>query len=256
MRRCRAASALLLSLLLGAAAWAQSQPKRSGFDSLSASLQAMQRDDLQNPGMLWVADGQALWRTAPAGAQACSDCHGASSQRMAGVATRYPAWDATERRPLNLAQRINACRTRHQRSAAWPAESRELLSLEAFVVHASRGQPLAPPAAPELAAARAEGERLYHQRLGQLNLSCAQCHDALPGRKLGGTPIPQGHVNGYPLYRLEWQSLGSLRRRIRNCMSGVRAEPFAPDAPEMIALEAYLAQRSAPLAVEAPAVRP
>jgi sulfur-oxidizing protein SoxA len=256
MTRCRGASPLLWGLLLGAAAWAQSQPKRSGFDGLSASLQAMQRDDLQNPGMLWVADGQALWRSAPAGAQACSDCHGASAQPISGVAARYPAWDATERRPLNLAQRINACRTRHQRSAAWPAEGRELLSLEAFVAHASRDLPLAPSAAPELAAARAEGEQLYHRRVGQLNLSCAQCHDALAGRKLGGTPIPQGHVNGYPLYRLEWQSLGSLRRRIRNCMTGVRAEPFAADSPQMIALEVYLAQRSAGLAVETPAVRP
>ena len=30
-----------------------------------------------------------------------------------------------------------------------------------------------------------------------------------------------------PEYRLEWQAMGSLDRRIRNCMVGVRAEPFA-----------------------------
>ncbi|MFO1217787.1 MAG: sulfur oxidation c-type cytochrome SoxA [Burkholderiaceae bacterium] len=254
-RACSVAVALALGLLACACAWAQA-PKRSGFDALSPSLQAMQRDDAQNPGMLWVADGELLWRTSAPGAQACSDCHGPVAQSMAGVAARYPDWDAAERRPIDLAQRINACRTRHQRGSAWPAESQELLGLEAYVARASRGRPLAPSRAPELAAARAEGERLYHQRLGQLNLACTQCHDELPGRKLGGTPIPQGHVNGYPLYRLEWQSLGSLRRRIRNCMSGVRAEAFGFDAPEMIALEAYLAQRSAGLMVEAPAVRP
>jgi sulfur-oxidizing protein SoxA len=256
MRRTRAAGFALLGLLLCASALAQGTPKRSGFDAMSPSLQTMQRDDMQNPGMLWVADGELLWRTAPAGSKSCADCHGELRQAMGGVAARYPDWDAIAQRPTNLAQRINACRTRHQRAAPWASESKELLSLEAAVAQASRGAPLAPSQAPELAASRGEGERLYRQRMGQLHLACAQCHDDLPGRKLGGTPIPQGHVNGYPIYRLEWQSLGTLRRRIRNCMTGVRAEPFAHDAPEMLALELNLAQRSAGLAVETPAVRP
>ena len=52
--------------------------------------------------------------------------------------------------------------------------------------------------------------------------------------------IPQGHPTGYPIYRLEWQGLGSLQRRLRNCMSGVRAEPFAYGAIELVELELYL----------------
>ncbi|MBL8319275.1 MAG: sulfur oxidation c-type cytochrome SoxA [Burkholderiaceae bacterium] len=256
MTRLHVATLAALGLLVCAGVVAQGTPKRSGFESMSPSLQAMQRDDVQNPGMLWVADGEALWRVAPGSGRSCADCHGDLPRAMAGVAARYPGWDATARRPVNLAQRINACRSRHQGAAAWANESKELLSLEAAVAHASRGAVLAPSPVPELAAARAEGERLYRQRMGQLHLACVQCHDELPGRRLGGTPIPQGHVNGYPIYRLEWQGLGSLRRRIRNCQIGVRAEPFAHDAPEMIALELYLAQRSAGLAVETPAVRP
>jgi sulfur-oxidizing protein SoxA len=68
--------------------------------------------------------------------------------------------------------------------------------------------------------------------------------------------IPQGHATGYPIYRLEWQGMGSLQRRLRNCMTGVRAEPFAYGAPEMVALELYLAHRARGMVVEAPAVRP
>jgi sulfur-oxidizing protein SoxA len=82
------------------------------------------------------------------------------------------------------------------------------------------------------------------------------CHDKLPGHMLAGNTIPQGHVNGYPTYRLEWQGMGSLQRRLRNCFSGVRAEPPPWNSPEMVELELYLAQRSAGLLVEAPAVRP
>jgi sulfur-oxidizing protein SoxA len=39
-------------------------------------------------------------------------------------------------------------------------------------------------------------------------------------------------------------------------MTGVRAEPFAADAPEWVELELYLAQRAAGLTIETPAVRP
>lgn len=232
------------------------EPRRSGFETMSPRLQAMQRDDMQNPGMLWVADGEALWKRASPQGRACADCHGDPRTSLPGVAARHPAWEAAEGRPLNLAQRINRCRTRHQSMPPLDAESAELLGLETYLAHASREAPLQPDRASELAAWRERGRALYEQRFGQLNLSCALCHDALAGRRLAGSPIPQGHVNGYPTYRLEWQTLGSLRRRIRGCMSAVRAEPFAPDADDMLALEVYLAQRSAGLIVETPAVRP
>ena len=100
------------------------------------------------------------------------------------------------------------------------------------------------------------GRALFHRRQGQLNLSCSQCHDDNWGKSLAGNPIPQAHPTGYPLYRLEWQGLGSLQRRLRNCLTGMRAEPFEYGAPEYIALEIYLATRAAPLPLETPAVRP
>ena len=93
-------------------------------------------------------------------------------------------------------------------------------------------------------------------RQGQLNLSCAQCHDDNWGQKLGGAAIPQAHPTGYPLYRLEWQSLGSLRRRLRNCLVGMRAEPYPYGAAEHVNMELYLMWRARGMKVETPAVRP
>ena len=95
-----------------------------------------------------------------------------------------------------------------------------------------------------------------HQRLGQLDLACSDCNEARAGQRLGGSPIPQAHPTGYPIYRLEWQGLGSLQRRLRGCMTGVRAEPFATGAIEWVELELFLATRAAGLPVETPAVRP
>ena len=100
------------------------------------------------------------------------------------------------------------------------------------------------------------GGELFHRRQGQLNLSCSQCHDDNWGKLLAGAVIPQGHPTGYPVYRLEWQSLGTLQRRLRNCMVGVRAEPYEYSAPGDVALELYLTERARGMPIETPAVRP
>lgn len=251
--------ALLVFLIGGAGAQTtpQKDGRRSGFEDMGASTQAMQKDDALNPGMLWVKDGEALWKQ-PAGAsnKACVSCHTAAPDSMRGVAARYPAFDARLGRPITLGQRINQCRQQHQQAAPLRAESAELLSLESYVALQSRGLPLAPPDDARLGPFRERGQQLFSQRMGQLNLSCAQCHDGLAGRRLASSLIPEAHPTGYPVYRLEWQALGSLQRRLRGCMSGVRAQPFAYDAQELVELELYLNLRAKGMAMEAPAVRP
>ena len=251
---------ILVGLLVSHAG-AQTAPgkdtRRSGFEDMGASTQAMQKDDALNPGMLWVKDGEALWKQ-PAGAsgKACISCHAAAQSSMRGVAARYPAFDTPLGRPITLGQRITQCRQQHQQAAPLRAESPELLGLESYVALQSRGLPLAPPDDARLEPFRQRGQQLFTQRIGQLNLSCAQCHDGLASKRLAGSVIPEAHPTGYPVYRLEWQSLGSLQRRIRGCMSGVRAQPFAYGAQELVELELYLNARAKGMLLESPAVRP
>ena len=233
------------------------ETRRSGFEFMGASTQAMQKDDSLNPGMLWVKDGEALWlRPAGQSGKACASCHAAAVSSMRGVAARHPAFDERLLRPISLSQRINQCRQLHQQAEPLRAESQELLSLESYVAFQSRGLPMAPPADSRLEPFRQQGQQRFMQRMGQLDLSCAQCHDDNAGKRLGSSLIPQGHHTGYPVYRLEWQALGSLQRRLRNCMSGVRAEPFAFGAQELVELELYLAARAKGMAMETPGVRP
>ncbi len=231
-------------------------PRRPGSDYMSASTQAMQRDDTLNPAMLWVKDGEALWQKTGQGMPACVSCHGDATRSMRGVAARYPAFDPALQRPINLSTRINQCRQKHQKAVPWRAEHPDLLALESYLALQSRGLPIAPPEDARLAAYRERGQQRFLQRLGQLDLSCAQCHDARAGLRLGSAPIPQAHPGGYPVYRLEWQGVGSLERRLRNCTSGVRAESFAHGSVELVELELYLAQRARGMPLEAPGVRP
>jgi sulfur-oxidizing protein SoxA len=231
--------------------------RRSGFDFMTPETQALQADDTSNPGMLWVLQGEQLWQQPEGGANiACADCHGDAASAMRGVAARYPAFDETTGRPIDLAGRINSCRATKQQTEPLAPESDELLALTSYVAHQSRGMPVTPAPDARLTPFRDNGRRLFRSRIGQLDLSCASCHDENWGKRLGGSVVPQAHPTGYPLYRLEWQSVGSLQRRLRNCMIGVRAEPFAFGAPELVDLELYLMERARGLTIETPAVRP
>jgi L-cysteine S-thiosulfotransferase len=231
--------------------------RRAGYDFMSPETRAMQDDDTANPGQLWVLEGESLWNRKTGGAaRACADCHGEARTSMRGVAARQPSFDPARGRPLDLEERINACRIDRQQAPPLAWESRELLALTAYVARQSRGLPIDIAVDGRTQPFLDAGRALFHRRQGQLNLACTQCHDENWGRRLAGNVIPQAHPTGYPLYRLEWQSLGSLQRRLRNCLTGIRAEPYEYGARELVDLELYLMWRARGMPMETPAVRP
>ena len=248
----------LVAIATGAeAAEIPAAERRSDYELMAPELRRMQDDDSANPGMLWVLDGEAEWQRKDGSAgKSCADCHGEAAHRMKGVATRYPSFDQRLGRPIDLEGRINDCRTRHQGAELLPIESKELLSLTAYVTRQSQGLPISVGDDAATLPFVTAGQAIFQQRQGQLNLSCAQCHDDNWGQRLAGAVIPQAHPTGYPLYRLEWQSLGSLSRQLRNCLTGMRAAPYSYGAPEMIELELFLGRRARALTLETPAVRP
>jgi sulfur-oxidizing protein SoxA len=253
-------ASLLAALLATGDAFAAEIPfdqRRSDTDFVSADTRTMQNDDTANPGMLAVLDGEATWN-AKAGQsdKSCADCHGDAVVSMKGVAARYPAFSAALNRPVDLEQRINLSRTDDQKATAFAYESKELLALTAYVAYQSRGLPDAVEETGQTKPFIEAGRALFEHREGQLNLSCAQCHDDNWGKKLSSSIVPQAEPTGYPIYRLEWQEVGSLERRLRECMYAVRAQPFDYGAPELVDLELYLMWRARGLPMETPAVRP
>ena len=232
------------------------QPLQSGVEFQSADVRAMQADTFGNPGMLWVERGAVLWNAARGERNvSCASCHGDAARSMKAVAARYPAHSPALGRVVGIEQRINACVVDNQGAAAFPWESQELLALTAFVARQSRGSPIDVRAEGPAAVALERGRSLYFERQGQLNLACAHCHDASWGRTLLAEKVSQGHPADWPAYRLEWQSLGSLQRRLRACYFGVRAEMPPYGSPDLVAIELYLAQRAKGLVTEAPGVR-
>lgn len=263
VQRSRWSIMLLLPALALAAAGAgaagqfeRPAPLKSGSEFLAGETRALQADDFANPGMLWVARGEKLWNDSAGGnGKSCAGCHAGAAQSMKGAAARHPRIDPGAARLVNLEGRINLCRTRNQERAPLAYESDELLSLTAFVAHQSRGMPVAVELDAQNQRHFERGQALYHRRLGQMNLACTHCHDRNWGRTLLADTISQGHGNAYPIYRLEWQTLGSLHRRFRSCLYGVRAEMWPAGAEEYLDLELYLAARARGLPIETPGVR-
>ncbi len=230
--------------------------KRSGYTFAEPETRGMQDDDFTNPGFLWVEKGQKLWSKADGSAnKACQDCHGKAEDNMKGVGASYPRYDVRAQKVVNLEQRINMCRVDHMGAPEWKYESDPLLSMTTFVRHQSKGMPVTVqvdgPAAPYFEA----GRRFYYERRGLNDLACKHCHEDLWGMHMRTELLSQGQANGFPTYRLKWQKLGSLHRRLAGCNEEIRAEPYPLGSPEYTNLELFLAWRAQGLTVETPAVR-
>ena len=101
-----------------------------------------------------------------------------------------------------------------------------------------------------------QGREMYYTRFGQLELSCANCHEDGAGQMIRADHLSQGQISGFPTYRLKDQRVVSIHNRFVGCVRDTRAETFAMGSPEFIALELYVASRGNGLSVEGVSVRP
>lgn len=227
----------------------------SGWRFRTDETQALAADDFENPAMVAVEYGIELWET-PAGSsnQSCADCHG-DVESLKGLRANMPRWSEAKGKPESLEHIINASITEHQGADAWKWESAEMLAMTSLIGLQSRGLPMTVQTDGPMAAWMEKGKDLYYSRVGQLDMSCSQCHEDNYGNMIRADHLSQGNINGFPTYRFKWQGLGSLHRRFSGCMSNIRATPFKRGSDEFVALEAYLAWRGSGLGIETPAVR-
>jgi L-cysteine S-thiosulfotransferase len=247
---------VLVSLRIPAQAQDINSSARSGYSFLSAETRRVQDDDFANPGMLWVAEGEMLWQQPdPATGKSCQSCHGNPARTMRSAATGFPHYSAPAGRVINLEQQINRCRVEHMGSNAFAYESESLLALTAFVSRQAKGMPVTVAIDGPAAASFEKGREFFYRRRGQLSLSCANCHERHVGARLHGETISQGQINGFPIYRQLWQTVGSTHRMFIWCNEAVRAEPYPAGSQEYTDLELFERWRGRGLSIESPAVR-
>ncbi|TCD11982.1 sulfur oxidation c-type cytochrome SoxA [Oricola cellulosilytica] len=229
----------------------------SGWHYRTPETRALETDTFQNPGMLAVEEGAQIWETVEGTeGKSCATCHGDASESMAGVGANYPKWDEDSGKPINIELQINKCRVENMGAEPYKFDKDGQKPLTAFIKHQSLGQPVALDLSQgDMQTWWDKGKDLYYRRTGQLNLSCATCHEDYNGYRIRADHLSQGNANGFPTYRLKQGALVSIHNRFRGCIRDTRAEYPAAFSDDLMALEVYVTWRGSGLSVETPAVR-
>jgi len=229
---------------------------RSGYDYQPPHVRRIQDADIKNPGMLWFAYGGALWSRADGAAdKSCADCHNVAEKAMRGVGARYPKIYPPEGKPITLSRRINLCRTLNMKAKPWRLGSDEMVAMTTYVRAQSRGMPMRVKTDGQAAPFVKAGKAQYYSPRGELQLSCASCHERQVGKTLRAATVSQGHSNGFPAYKISTERVEPLHRQLQACDRRVQAKPLSLGADPYVNLELYLVWRGGGLPVETPAVR-
>ncbi|MCL4141773.1 UNVERIFIED_CONTAM: hypothetical protein GTU68_019822 [Idotea baltica] len=227
----------------------------SGWVYRSSETQAFQMDDFDNPGMIFVDDGIESWNTVEGeNGESCASCHGAPEE-MAGVAAEHPRWNEDDGAVRTMTMQINNCRTEQMGAEEWAYDKTDMLNMTALLASVSRGMPVNVAIDGPAQSTWEMGRDLYYTRTGQLELSCANCHEDNYGNNIRADHLSQGQINGFPTYRLKNAQLNGVHSRFRGCIRDTRAETYSVGSPEFVALELYVMSRGNGLDIEGPSVR-
>ena len=228
----------------------------SGWRFRTDETQALQTDDFDNPAFIFVEQAMDAWDTVEGEAgKSCAECHGDVEEGMKGVRAGMPKWDAEAGEVWSLENYVNRCRTERMQAEPWKWDKPDMNAMTALIGLQSRGMPIDVDISGPAEAWFKRGEEIYYTRYGQLELSCASCHEENYGNMIRADHLSQGHINGFPTYRLKNTKLNSVHGRFKGCIRDTRAHTFSPGSEEFRALELYVAWRGEGLAVETPSVR-
>jgi len=228
---------------------------RSGWTFRSKETQAFEVDDFDNPGMIFVDQAADVWETVEGSeGKSCASCH-EGPESMAGLRAVMPKWNEAAGEVWTMEMYINDCRTNRMGAEAWGWTATPMRNMTALITLQSRGMPVNVAIEGPQKATWEKGKEIYYTRYGQLELSCASCHEDNYDNLIRADHLSQGQINGFPAYRLKNARLNSVHGRFKGCIRDTRAETFNPGSEEFIALELYVASRGNGLSVEGPSVR-
>jgi len=229
---------------------------RSGWTFRTNETQALEMDDFENPGMVFVEGAIEAWDTAEGTeGKACADCHGTVEDGMTGVRAVYPKWVEGAQEVRTIEMQVNDCRENRMGAEPWKYNSGDMTDMVALISSVSRGMPVNVAIDGPAQATWEKGKEIYYTRYGQLELSCANCHEENFDNYIRADHLSQGQINGFPTYRLKNAKLNSVHDRFKGCIRDTRGVPFGVGSPEFVALELYVASRGNGLSVEGPSVR-
>jgi sulfur-oxidizing protein SoxA len=176
----------------------------------------------------------------------------------AGIKQDYPYYDNATGKVVTLEAAINECRSNNgEEPLKW--QKGEIADISAYMAYTSRGNKtnVVVPGDEGAMAAYTRGKNHFYAKRGQLNMSCADCHQWNAGNRIRADLLSPalGHTTHFPVYRSKWGGLGTMHRRYGGCNKQVRAKPFKPQSDEYQALEYFHTYMSNGLVMNGPGAR-
>ncbi len=227
----------------------------SGWLYRETDTRDMQRDDFDNPGMVFVDRGLDSWNKAQGvNGESCAGCH-QGPETLAGLRAVTPRVDAKTGKLMTVENYIQSCVTERMGLEEWGWTGDKMKDMLALISLQSRGMAVNVAVDGPAASFWEAGKDIYYTRFGQLEMSCANCHEDKQGLFIRSDHLSQGQINGFPTYRLKDAGILSAQQRFVGCVRDTRAETFKPNSDEFKALELYVASRGNGLSVEGVSVR-
>jgi sulfur-oxidizing protein SoxA len=171
----------------------------------------------------------------------------------------YPYFDEEKKEVVTLTSAINKCLT-DAGEKAWNEKKGDMPKLQAYIANESKeaGKEVDIKIASAAAAEAYErGKEYYYSQRGYLKLSCATCHVQGAGKRVRNESLSQllGHTTHFPVYRLKWQDLGTLERRMEGCVKDQGQNPPKTNSVEMKELLYFMAYMSNGMKIDGPDLR-
>jgi sulfur-oxidizing protein SoxA len=172
---------------------------------------------------------------------------------------KYPYFDDAKNEVVTLTGAINSCLTAAGQKK-WNEKKGKMADFQAYMVFQAKENETVVDVKIQSAAAQAayeRGKEYYYTQRGYLTLSCAECHVQGAGKRVRNEALSQllGHTTHFPVYRLKWQGLGTLERRVDGCIKDQGQNPPKTNSKDMKELIYFMSYMSNGMKFDGPDIR-
>lgn len=184
-----------------------------------------------------IEEGKAMWEKPFANGKTYAGCFPNGGKNVAG---NYPMFDDKEGKVVTFEMAINTCR---EANGEKPLDysGKEIGKLTSYARTLSDGMKMnVKVQGPAALAAYERGKAFFYQRRGQLNFSCATCHQDNASHRLRSEFLSPavGQATHWPVFR-GGDNLVTLQQRYAGCNTMVRAVALKPGSQEYNELEYF-----------------
>ncbi len=183
--------------------------------------------------------------------------NGGYETSLRGLRTQYPAFRTDLGRVAGLEEVIEHCARLEGETLQNGSYDNSAVSI--YVASQSLGMPIKIDVVSPgpLRESWRHGERLFHQKIGRNNMSCASCHVGRLGQSLRATVVtsPYGDVAHYPVYRDRF-GITSLHVRFTQCSLDLGFNALKPGSHAYTDMEVFLTALTNGYPVSVPSERP